>query len=74
MMMWLKACPLCRGDLILDSDYYGPSVSCIQCGHTLQEPLSGAQPFRLVDKPAAPVPMIGIALSLSACERRVRVA
>jgi hypothetical protein len=74
MMMWLKSCPRCHGDLLLDSDYYGPSVSCIQCGHTLQEPLSGVRPSRLADKPAAPMPMAAIALSLSACDRKVRVA
>ncbi len=74
MMMWFKACPRCRGDLFLDSDYYGPAVSCIQCGHTLQEPLSAAQPFRFADKPPAAMPPTRLSLSLSACERKVRVA
>ena len=36
-MMWLKACPRCRGDLVLDSDYYGNYVSCIQCGASLDK-------------------------------------
>jgi DNA-directed RNA polymerase subunit M/transcription elongation factor TFIIS len=36
-MIWLKACPKCRGDLVLDSDYYGNYVSCIQCGHSLEQ-------------------------------------
>jgi len=42
-MMWLKACPRCRGDMVMDSDYYGPSVSCIQCGYTLDKPLPDLQ-------------------------------
>lgn len=36
-MMWLKACPRCRGDLFLDSDAYGRFVSCIQCGNILDK-------------------------------------
>lgn len=36
-MMWLKACPRCRGDLFLDGDAYGQFVSCIQCGHMLDK-------------------------------------
>lgn len=36
-MMWLKACPRCRGDLFLDSDAYGRFVSCIQCGNVLDK-------------------------------------
>jgi Restriction alleviation protein Lar len=36
-MMWLKACPRCRGDLVLDSDYYGSYVSCVQCGASLDK-------------------------------------
>jgi transcription elongation factor Elf1 len=34
-VMWLKSCPRCRGDLVLDSDFYGGYVSCIQCGASL---------------------------------------
>jgi uncharacterized protein YbaR (Trm112 family) len=37
LMMWLKACPRCRGDLFLDSDAYGRFVSCIQCGNILDK-------------------------------------
>lgn len=36
-MMWRKSCPRCRGDLVLDSDYYGQYVSCIQCGNILND-------------------------------------
>jgi len=32
-MMWLKACPKCKGDLVLDKDHYGWYKSCIQCGY-----------------------------------------
>jgi Zn-finger nucleic acid-binding protein len=36
-MMWLKACPRCRGDLFLESDEYGRFVNCIQCGGVLDK-------------------------------------
>jgi hypothetical protein len=32
-MVWLKACPRCKGDLFLDEDHYGKYKSCIQCGY-----------------------------------------
>jgi hypothetical protein len=32
-MVWLKACPRCKGDLFLDGDHYGKYKSCIQCGY-----------------------------------------
>lgn len=32
-MFWLKACPRCRGDLREETDIYGVSISCIQCGY-----------------------------------------
>lgn len=35
-MLWLKACPRCQGDLLLQADTYGSYIACIQCGHTLQ--------------------------------------
>jgi hypothetical protein len=31
-MMWLKGCPRCHGDLVLESDYYGQYATCLQCG------------------------------------------
>ena len=31
-MMFLKACPKCRGDLLLRGDVYGSYVTCLQCG------------------------------------------
>ena len=31
-MMFLKACPKCRGDVVLDKDLYGRYVRCLQCG------------------------------------------
>lgn len=36
-MVWLGACPRCRGDLHLDHDHYGEFVSCLQCGGILNE-------------------------------------
>jgi hypothetical protein len=31
-MMFLKGCPKCKGDLLVDEDTYGKYVSCLQCG------------------------------------------
>ena len=36
-MFWLKDCPRCHGDLFQNRDYYGWYVSCLQCGHHLNE-------------------------------------
>ncbi len=35
-MLWLKACPRCCGDLLWQSDIYGPYMGCLQCGHVLR--------------------------------------
>ncbi|MDA0733228.1 MAG: hypothetical protein O2909_05320 [Chloroflexi bacterium] len=32
-MIWLKECPKCQGDLILDQDSYGKFKTCVQCGY-----------------------------------------
>lgn len=34
-MLWLKACPKCGGDLLMERPLWERSVSCIQCGRTL---------------------------------------
>ena len=31
-MFLLKACPKCRGDVLVDRDWYGPYAKCLQCG------------------------------------------
>ena len=33
MVIKLKACPKCHGDLYLERDQYGRYMSCLQCGH-----------------------------------------
>ena len=32
-MVYLKACPRCRGDLALTEDSYGRFLECLQCGY-----------------------------------------
>ena len=32
-MIWLKECPKCQGDLVLDQDHYGKFKTCVQCGY-----------------------------------------
>lgn len=34
-MMWLKACPRCRGDLFKERNVGDSSMVCLQCGHVL---------------------------------------
>ena len=41
-MMWLKGCPICRGDLFEEPAIGAHSVAaryitCLQCGHSLTE-------------------------------------
>lgn len=36
-MMWLKACPRCRGDIYLEKDIFESYMKCLQCGHVLRE-------------------------------------
>ena len=56
-MIWLKACPKCRGDMVLDTDYYGHYVSCIQCGNSLDKAQISLFHQRLfIDRPAAKLP------------------
>ena len=31
-MVWFKSCKRCGGDLYSGKDFYGPFVSCLQCG------------------------------------------
>ena len=41
-MVWLKSCPRCeRGDLMLEAEREGWSISCLQCGYTkdVEDPL-----------------------------------
>lgn len=33
MMMLLKSCPRCRGDLNVRDDIYGAYKQCVQCGY-----------------------------------------
>ena len=49
-MVWLKACPKCKGDLFLDEDHYGKFKSCVQCGYIrdlVETSQANAQPPRL---------------------------
>lgn len=32
-MMRLKSCPRCKGDVMVEHDYYGWYEQCMQCGH-----------------------------------------
>ena len=42
-MIWLKGCPRCGGDLLNESDPYGPYMLCLQCGVQLEQlPAQGA--------------------------------
>ena len=32
-MMFLKGCPKCSGDMLLNRDIHGQYVACLQCGY-----------------------------------------
>jgi hypothetical protein len=51
MMLWLKGCPRCRGDLtLIDEGFLNQRyVQCLQCGHIL----SGAHEAALLARSTA---------------------
>ena len=36
-MIIYKACTRCRGDLLKIQDIYGTYLSCLQCGHVIED-------------------------------------
>ena len=36
-MLWLKACPRCKGDLYWKDDMYGSYIACLQCSRYVPE-------------------------------------
>ncbi|MCH8206914.1 MAG: hypothetical protein IH956_07910 [Chloroflexi bacterium] len=33
-MIWFKSCPRCEtGAVVLDKDFYGKHIQCLQCGY-----------------------------------------
>ena len=45
-MIWFKSCPRCEtGAVVLDKDYFGEHILCLQCGY--MKDLDGA--YRLED-------------------------
>ncbi len=41
MMLYLKACPRCRGDVKYERDVYGRYLECLQCGFLLSSKSEG---------------------------------
>jgi DNA-directed RNA polymerase subunit M/transcription elongation factor TFIIS len=37
VVLWIKACPKCGGDLYNDRDVMGYYRQCLQCGYTFYE-------------------------------------
>ena len=35
MLLWLKTCPRCKGDLFLDNDPLRSDIVCLQCGYRI---------------------------------------
>jgi hypothetical protein len=51
MMLYLKACPRCMGDVKYESDIYGKFLECLQCGflissHKVERQESGEETTR----------------------------
>jgi len=38
-MLYLKACPRCRGDVKFERDMYGQYLECLQCGFLISSKL-----------------------------------
>jgi len=37
-MIYFKACPRCKGDMVVDKDQYGHYMECLQCGYETDAP------------------------------------
>ncbi len=42
-MLYLKACPRCRGDVKYLRDIYGPFLECLQCGFLISSNAEGVK-------------------------------
>ncbi len=42
--LWLKGCPRCHGDLVLEQDRWSQYHVCIQCVHTHELPKAENRP------------------------------
>ena len=50
-MLWLKACPRCKGDLYRKDDMYGSYIACLQCSRYVPE-AEQERLMRPVNRPA----------------------
>jgi uncharacterized protein (DUF983 family) len=61
-MLQLKACPRCRGDLVITTSFGEQSTTCLQCGHDVVATVADSRPVatrraipvRLARRPRAP--------------------
>lgn len=53
-MIWLKACPRCRGDVYPEKDVFETNLKCLQCGHVLSEADKKKAELAAQARPAAP--------------------
>ena len=37
-MIYFKACPRCKGDMVVDKDQHGHYMECLQCGYETDPP------------------------------------
>ena len=52
-MFYLKACPKCRGDLVVEQDFYGSFFRCFQCGLNLDVEVRGLSQNKETAEPVA---------------------
>ncbi len=60
MVIKLKGCPKCQGDLYLNRDSYGKYLNCLQCGFMkdlVEPPVGQRQKPVAVDSPVAAAPV-----------------
>ena len=67
-MFWFKQCPRCSGDLYHSQDWYGPFITCLQCG--LNKDVMGL-PVDLKELSFEPIPAPAVPKSESGKQRRL---
>ena len=67
-MFWFKQCPRCSGDLYQSKDWFGPFITCLQCG--LNKDVMGS-PVDLKELSFEPIPAPTVPKSESGKQRRL---
>ena len=67
-MFWFKQCPRCCGDLYETRDWFGPFITCLQCG--MNKDVTGL-PVDLKELSFEPIPAPTVPKSETGKQRRM---